>query len=71
MSRKAPVQISRKLYNKIKIRVELSQGEFRNVDEYVEFVLGEVVKEDSEPEQVYTPQEEEEIKKRLRSLGYL
>jgi hypothetical protein len=29
-----------------------------------------VVKEE-EPEQVYTPEEEEEIKRRLKSLGYL
>jgi len=68
---KVPVQISRKLYNKIKNRVELSQGEFKNIEEYIEFVLSEVVKEEGEPEQVYTPQKEEEIKKRLRSLGYL
>lgn len=30
----------------------------------------EVVKEE-EPEKAYTPEEEEEIKKKLKSLGYL
>ena len=68
---KVPVYISRRLYEKIKARVEASNGEFKNVEEYVEFVLQEVVKEEEEPEQVYSPEEEEEIKRRLRSLGYL
>ncbi len=67
---KVPVYISQQLYEKIKARVEASNGEFKNVEEYVEFVLQEVVKEE-EPEEVYTPEEEEEIKRRLRSLGYL
>jgi len=67
---KVPVYISQHLYEKIKARVEASSGEFKNVEEYVEFVLEEVVKEE-EPEQVYSPEEEEEIKRRLKSLGYL
>ena len=66
---KVPVYISQQLYEKIKARVEASSGEFKNVEEYVEFVLQEVVKEESE--QVYSPEEEEEIKRRLKSLGYL
>ena len=37
--------------------VELSQGEFKSVEEYVEFVLSEVVKEEGGLEQVYTSQE--------------
>jgi hypothetical protein len=63
------VQISGKLYDKIKSIIETSQGEFETVEQYVEFVLNEVINKESQ--QVYTPQEEEEIKKRLRSLGYL
>jgi hypothetical protein len=35
-----------------------------------EFFLTEVIKED-EPEQAYTPEEEEETKERLRRLGYI
>jgi len=69
LSEEVAIRISRELYNKIKNRVELSQGEFKNVEEYVEFVLSEVVKE-SDRER-YTPEEEEEIKERLRRLGYL
>jgi predicted AlkP superfamily phosphohydrolase/phosphomutase len=33
--------------------------------------VGGVVKEEEKIEHVYTPQEEEEIKRRLRSLGYI
>lgn len=53
---------------RVKRRVEESGGEFKSVGDYVEFVLKEVVKEESE-EETYT--KEEEIKKRLKSLGYL
>jgi len=67
---KVPINILRDLYEEIKRRVKSSQGEFKSVEEYVEFVLREIVKEE-EPEQVYTPEEEREIKQRLRSLGYL
>ncbi|HDN02140.1 MAG TPA: CopG family transcriptional regulator, partial [Candidatus Bathyarchaeota archaeon] len=64
------VRIPKKLYDEIKKEVEESGGEFNSVDEFVEFVLTEVLKEE-EPEETYTPEEEEEIKRRLRSLGYL
>ena len=67
---KISISITKDLYNKIENNVQSSQGEFKTVDEYIEFVLQEVLKEE-EPTQVYTPEEEKEIKKRLRSLGYL
>lgn len=70
LTEKVSIGISRVLYDKIKHRVSFSQGEFRNVEEYVEFVLSNVVEEDRGSKQIYTPQEEEEIKKRLKSLGY-
>jgi hypothetical protein len=65
---KVPIYISKKLYNEIKKRVEESQDAFKSIEEYVEFVLNEVVKEE---ELSYSPEEEEEIKRRLKSLGYL
>jgi len=65
------VSISKKLYEQIEQRVKKSQAEFRDVQEYIEFVLNELVKEDEETEAAYTPEEEEQIKKRLRELGYL
>ena len=41
---KIAVNISKDLYNLVKHRVEESNGEFKNVEEYLEFVLKEVVK---------------------------
>ena len=64
------VRIPKSLYDEISKRVKESGGEFKDVEEYVTFVLNEVVKEDEE-ENVYTPEEEEEIKRRLKQLGYL
>ena len=65
------VKIPKSLYEEISKRVKESKGEFRDVEDYVTFVLTEVVKEEDEEEPVYTPEEEEEIKRRLRQLGYL
>jgi len=64
------VRIPRNLYDEISRRVKESGGEFKDVEEYVTFVLNEIVREDEE-ENVYTPEEEEEIKRRLKQLGYL
>jgi tetrahydromethanopterin S-methyltransferase subunit G len=59
-----------KLYNRIEERAKLSG--FDSVNEYVIFVLGEVMNEDEETEHVtMSKAEEEEIKKRLKELGYL
>jgi len=68
MSEKVDVKLSRKLIEEIQEQVEESGGEFKTVEEYIEFVLTELLKDDEE--QVYT-EEEELIKKRLRALGYL
>lgn len=65
------VKIPRTLYDTILKRVEESQGEFEDAQEYIEFVLNEIVKEEDETETPYTPEEEEMIKKRLKKLGYL
>ena len=67
---KVAVEIPRRLYEQIKKVVEESGGEFESVEDYVTFVLEEVLKEEEE-EAVFTPEEEEEIKRRLRALGYL
>jgi len=65
------IKIPRSLYEEIKKRVEESQGEFKDPQEFIEFVLTEVIKEEEEEETPYTPEEEEEIKRRLKALGYL
>ncbi|MEA2075620.1 MAG: CopG family transcriptional regulator [Euryarchaeota archaeon] len=60
------------LYDRIEERVHAT--EFHSVEEYVIFVLEEVLggEEDSEEEEpAFSEAEEEEVKKRLRALGYL
>ena len=57
------------LYRRIEERAKATS--FSSVDEYVIFVLDEVLKEDGEEERAFSQEEEEEVKKRLRDLGYL
>lgn len=68
---KIQIAIAKDLYQKIQQRVSLSQDEFKNVEEYVHFVLTEVVKDDEQQQSAYTKEEEEDIKNRLKSLGYI
>jgi len=68
MAEKVTVQISRELYEKARKYVE-ELGEFKSVDELVEFVLNELLSE--EEGEALTPEEEEKIKERLRALGYI
>jgi len=60
--------LSAELYNRIGERAKATG--FDSVDEYVIFVLEEVLKEEGE-EQVISKKDEEEVKKRLKALGYL
>jgi len=64
-----PVYIPISMYEQIQERVDVS--EFTSVEEYVLFVLEEVLKDDEEVEIVFSKEEEEEVKKRLKALGYL
>jgi len=58
------------LYERIEERVRAT--EFQSVEEYVTFVLEEVMREEPEEEApAFSEAEEEEVKKRLRALGYL
>jgi len=69
---KIAVNISKELYEQVKKRVKESGGEFKDVEEYVEFVLTEIVKDEEEDkEQEYSKEDEEQIKQRLKSLGYM
>jgi len=67
---KVAIYILKKLYEKIKQEVDKSQGEFKDVEEYIEFVLKELLKEE-EVDRIYSEEEEERIKERLRKLGYI
>jgi hypothetical protein len=58
------------LYRLIKRRAAVTG--FGSVDEYVMFILQEIVAEDMEPENIdFNKQDEEEVKKRLKDLGYM
>jgi Arc/MetJ-type ribon-helix-helix transcriptional regulator len=69
---KIAVNISKSLYAEIELRVKRSSGAFNSVDDYIEFVLDEFVRQDKRTAvDKAKPQENEEMKKRLRSLGYM
>lgn len=52
-----------------KVEKKLSETGFASVDEFVAYVLTKVL-EDEEPAKELTPEDEAEVKKRLKSLGY-
>jgi len=68
---KRTVSLPAELYGRIEERVKATG--FGSADEYVIFVLEEVLKEEGEEEQetAFSKEEEEEVKKRLKALGYL
>jgi len=58
------------LYSRIEEKAKTAG--FGSVDEYIIFVLKEVLKEErGEEESVLSEEEEDEVKQRLRALGYL
>ena len=61
---KRALSLPPELYKKIEERAKVTG--FESVDEYVKFVLEEVLKEEAT-----SNEEDEEVKKRLRALGYL
>ncbi len=64
------VKIPAEIYEKIEERIK--ETEFESVDEYVIYVLREVLASlEEEEEQVFSEEEEEKVKERLRALGYL
>ena len=65
---KVKIEISKEAYELLKKTVDESEGEFKSVEDLLEFIIKEAL---GETEEAYTPEEEEKIKERLRSLGYL
>jgi Arc/MetJ-type ribon-helix-helix transcriptional regulator len=64
------IKIPKSLYDKIKERIE--DTGFDSVDDYVTYVLREVLANlEEEEEEVFSEEEEEKVKERLRALGYL
>ena len=54
-----------------KIEKRLKQTGFDSVSSYISYVLEEVLSEDNEEEEVFSKEDEERVKERLKSLGYL
>jgi Arc/MetJ-type ribon-helix-helix transcriptional regulator len=72
MVEKVSVRIPKDVYEGVKRRVEAS--EFKSVEEYVTYVLRQVleqVNDESSRQEAYSKEDEEKIKERLRNLGYL
>lgn len=71
MTKDMKIKIPGDLVEKINRRMEGS--DFDSVEEYVNYVLEEVVSEDEEEyeEEEWSEEDEEKVKSRLRSLGYL
>ena len=64
------VNIPDALYAEIEKRVKESE-EFASVEEYITFVLEELLRDEEEEEYTLSEEEEEKVKERLRGLGYL
>jgi Arc/MetJ-type ribon-helix-helix transcriptional regulator len=65
------IQISSELVDRIEDRIEATK--FESVDEYTEFILSEVIAkiEHGSKDKSESTASEDEIEKRLQSLGYL
>ncbi|MDY6965196.1 MAG: CopG family transcriptional regulator [Halobacteriota archaeon] len=66
---KKAVFLPSELYDMVENRI--GDLEFGTVDEYVEFVITEILRDDDDDEVTFSEEEEEEVKKRLKALGYL
>jgi len=65
------ISISSKVYEQIEKRV--GNTEFKSVSEYTEYVLKQVLAKttDGSDQNVYNKEEEDQVKARLKGLGYL
>lgn len=64
------ISIPKQLAEKIKKRIEGTS--FNSLSSYVIYVMSEVLSEiDEDTQELFTKEDEERVKQRLRSLGYL
>jgi len=68
MTNYVTISIPEELYRRAEKWIK-ENGSFSSVDELIKFLIEEFI--GGETEEVYTPEQEEEIKERLRRLGYL
>ncbi|MBN2478075.1 CopG family transcriptional regulator [Candidatus Micrarchaeota archaeon] len=69
LKEKIQVSIPQEMYDKIK--EEIKGTEFNSVSEYVNFILAELLSNEDKGKKALDKKEEEEIKGRLKALGYL
>ena len=64
------VSLPAELYSMVEERVKATR--FASVEEYIIFILKEVLEEEGGVEDgAFSKEEEEEVKKRLKALGYM
>jgi 16S rRNA C1402 N4-methylase RsmH len=63
------IKVSKEIIRKIEERIK--DTEFKSVEDYVTFVLEEVIKDEVGSEEVFSEEDEKKVKERLRALGYL
>lgn len=70
MERVRSIEIPESLYNRLEAK--LKGSDFGSVSDYVSFILRErLTTEDEGSKPVYSKEDEEKIKSRLKDLGYL
>lgn len=72
------IKIPKKIADRLQKRVDDSDGEFKDVEAYVKYILEQVVErletensEEKEEEPVFSEEDEAKVKERLKALGYL
>lgn len=63
------ISIPTSLYKKIEEKIKGT--EFSSVSSYVTKILREKLSQEEKSTEVFTPEEEEKIKERLKALGYI
>ena len=69
MEKYTTVSIPKILADKIKKKIEKTG--FSSVSDYVTYVLREIISNVEEKKEAFSREDEEKVKKRLKSLGYL
>ncbi len=67
------IDIKNEIAEKLKKRID-SNKDYNDLEEYINYILTEVcnkLKEKENEKKVYSAEDEERVKKRLRGLGYL
>lgn len=65
---KVELTLPKELYEKIKEKS--GEAGFKDINEFIIFVLEQIV-EESSGEETLSPEDEEKVRERLRALGYI